>query len=118
MFVLCSLFEISFIHRLKGTSLGKVATDTGSFLKDIQLFDHLEFGVTNKEARMMPLSTRKLIETAFLSFLDAGIDYRGKNIGCYMAGIGYDMFTISGHVCFVSVLSGFTWADEAGGTGR
>ncbi|KAI0653728.1 ketoacyl-synt-domain-containing protein [Cubamyces menziesii] len=85
------------IHTLVGSGLGKVATDAGSFLKDVHLFDHLEFGVTNKDARMMPLSTRRLIETAFLSLVDSGIDYRGRNIGCYTAGVAFDMFSVSGH---------------------
>lgn len=47
---------------------------------------------------MMPLSTRRLVETAFQSLVDSGIDYRGKNIGCYTAGVAFDMFSISGHV--------------------
>ncbi|OBZ73412.1 putative polyketide synthase 22 [Grifola frondosa] len=85
------------IHTLKGNGLGQCLTDTGSFLKDIHLFDYLEFGITSKDARLMPLSTRKLIETTFLSLVDSGIDYRGKNIGCYMAGVAFDMFAVSGH---------------------
>ena len=67
-------------------------------MKDIDLFDHLEFGVTAKDARLMPLSVRKLIEITFLSLCDSGIDYRGKNVGCYMSAVSHDMFSISGHV--------------------
>ncbi|KAI0768339.1 ketoacyl-synt-domain-containing protein [Trametes elegans] len=85
------------IHTLVGRGVGKCITTTGTFLKDVHLFDPLEFGVTNKDARMMPLSTRRLVETAFLSFLDSGIDYRGKNIGCYTSGVSLDMFSVSGH---------------------
>ncbi|KAI0364111.1 ketoacyl-synt-domain-containing protein [Pilatotrama ljubarskyi] len=85
------------IHGLVGSGLGKCATETGTFLKHVHHFDHLEFGVTSKDARMMPLSTRKLIEVAFLSLLDSGIDYRGRNVGCYTAGVAFDMFSISGH---------------------
>ncbi|KAH9886258.1 ketoacyl-synt-domain-containing protein [Cubamyces lactineus] len=85
------------IDMLVGNGLGKVATDKGSFLKDAHLFDSIEFGVTSKDARMMPLSTRRLIETAFLSLVDSEIDYRGKNIGCYTAGVAFDMTSICGH---------------------
>ncbi|OBZ65510.1 putative polyketide synthase 2 [Grifola frondosa] len=83
--------------RLRGDALGHIITDTGAFLKEIERFDYLEFGVTSKDARLMPLSTRKLIETTFVSLIDSGIDYRGKNIGCYMAGVAHDMFSVSGH---------------------
>lgn len=83
--------------------MGKCATDTGTFLKDVHLFDHLEFGVTNKDARMMPLSTRRLVETAFQSLVDSGIDYRGRNIGCYTAGVAFDMFSVSGHVRVITL---------------
>lgn len=84
--------------RLKGTALGQIITDSGAFLKDIDLFDPVEFGISNKDARMMPLGTRKLIETTFLALLDSGIDYRGRNVGCYMSAVAHDMFSISGHV--------------------
>lgn len=83
---------------MKGRGLGQVVADTGTFLKEIESFDFLEFGITAKDARAMPVSTRKLIETSFLALLDSGIAYRGQNIGCYMAGIAHDMVAISGQV--------------------
>lgn len=46
----------------------------------------------------MNISTRKLIEQTFLALLDSSIDYRGKNIGCYMAGVAHDLWMISGEV--------------------
>ena len=58
----------------------------------------MEFGVTVKDARLMPLGVRKLIETTFLSLCDSGIDYRGKNVGCYMSGVAHDICSTSGHV--------------------
>ncbi|KAI0944350.1 Type I Iterative Polyketide synthase (PKS) [Taiwanofungus camphoratus] len=85
------------IQTLKGNGIGQVLTDTGAFLKDAHLFDHVEFGVSSKDARVMSLSIRRLIETTFLSLLDSGIDYRGRNVGCYMAGVAHDMFALSGH---------------------
>ena len=84
--------------RIKGRAVGQVITNTGAFLKDVDLFDHMEFGVTAKDARAMPLGVRKLLETAFLSLCDSGIEYRGKNIGCYMAAITHDIISVSGHV--------------------
>lgn len=83
---------------IRGTSVGRVIADTGAFLKDIDAFDFLEFGITTKDARLMPVSTRKLLELSFLSLQDSGIDYRGKNIGCFMSGVAHDWFSISGHV--------------------
>ncbi|KAH9840927.1 ketoacyl-synt-domain-containing protein [Rhodofomes roseus] len=85
------------IHAIKGNGVGQIVTDTGAFLKDISLFDHVEFGITSKDARLMPLGTRKLIETTFLALLDSGIDYRGGNVGCYMSGTAQDVFSVSGH---------------------
>ena len=43
----------------------------------------------------MAVSTRKLIELSFLALLDAGIDYRGKNIGCYASATAFDMQSIA-----------------------
>ncbi|KZT25643.1 hypothetical protein NEOLEDRAFT_1178119 [Neolentinus lepideus HHB14362 ss-1] len=82
---------------LRGNALGRVVPDTGSFLKDLNLFDYFEFGITGRDAHLMPVSTRKLIETTFLSLVDSGIDYRGKNVGCYMSGVAHDLFAVSGH---------------------
>ena len=72
--------------------------NTGSFLKDIQLFDYLEFGVTKKDATAMPLTGRKLVESAFLALLDSGIDYRGNNVGCFMSGVSHDLTAMGGYV--------------------
>ncbi|CCM04656.1 uncharacterized protein FIBRA_06840 [Fibroporia radiculosa] len=88
-------FNIEFI---RGDGIGQVHTNTGAFLKDVNLFDYLEFGATAKDAHLMPVATRKLIESSFLSLLDSGIDYRGRNIGCYMSGTAHDIFSISGHL--------------------
>ncbi|KAF8200274.1 polyketide synthase [Pholiota molesta] len=59
------------------------------------LFDHVEFGITAKDAKNMSLSTRKLIEHSFLALLDSGINYRGRNIGCYMSATSFDMQGVS-----------------------
>ncbi|TFK49005.1 polyketide synthase [Heliocybe sulcata] len=85
------------IEHLRGNALGRVVPDTGSFLKNLSLFDYFEFGITGRDAHLMPVSTRKLIETTFLSLVDSGIDYRGKNVGCYMSGVAHDLYAVSGH---------------------
>lgn len=78
---------------------GRIGTKFGSFLKNVSMFDHLEFGVTSKDARAMSLSTRKLLELSFDALLDSGIDYRGRNVGCYMSGVAFDILTIADPVC-------------------
>jgi len=75
-----------------------VVATHGAFLKDSDLFDHIEFGISSKDARMMAVGTRKLIELSFLALLDSGMDYRGKNIGAYMASVAHDPWMISGEV--------------------
>lgn len=82
--------------------MGQIVTNHGSFLKDVALFDHLEFGITSKDAKSMALSTRKLVEHAFLALHDSGIDYRGRNVGCYMSGVSFDSTTIADAVRFQS----------------
>jgi acyl transferase domain-containing protein len=78
-----------------GPGLGHTVSQKGSFLKDVPLFDHVEFGITAKDAKNMSLSTRKLIEHSFLALLDSGINYRGRNIGCYMSATSFDMQGVS-----------------------
>lgn len=73
--------------------------ERGSFLKDLSLFDAVEFGITTKDARAMAVSTRKLIELAFLSLLDSGIEYRARNVGCFMSGVAFDLMNIADPVC-------------------
>lgn len=67
-------------------------------MKGLDEFDYLEFGVSSKDARLINISTRKLIEQTFLALLDSSIDYRGRNIGCYMAGVAHDLWMLSGEV--------------------
>ncbi|KAF8166303.1 thiolase-like protein [Mycena galopus ATCC 62051] len=74
------------IEAWKGSGLGQIAVEKGSFLKDIDLFDHVEFGISSRDANAMAPVTRKLLETSFLALLDSGIDYRRRLIGCYMSG--------------------------------
>ncbi|KAK0504545.1 putative polyketide synthase [Armillaria luteobubalina] len=75
------------IDAWKGTNQGQIHVENGAFLKDIDYFDNVEFGIPNKVARAMAPSTRKLIEHAFLALLDSGIDYRSRDVGCFMSGV-------------------------------
>ncbi|KAF5345622.1 hypothetical protein D9758_015137 [Tetrapyrgos nigripes] len=78
-----------------GPNVGKISTQKGSFLKDIELFDNVEFGVSLKDARAMAPATRKVLEHSFLALYDSGIDYRAQNVGCPNAGSTYDILTVA-----------------------
>jgi len=43
----------------------------------------------------MPVSARKLLELSFLALLDSSIDYRTRNIGCFMSGINFETLQLS-----------------------
>ena len=94
-------------HRLQGSEPGRVVLERGSFLKSIDAFDYLEFGITHKDALSMSPSTRKLLELSFLSLLDSGIPYRGKNIGCFAAGIIHDVLALGDAVSHTYTIFGY-----------
>ncbi|KZO98150.1 hypothetical protein CALVIDRAFT_526415 [Calocera viscosa TUFC12733] len=75
------------IEQWFGKNMGQISTRVGNFLKNPTQFDHIEFGISLKDATALSPSSRKLIELAFLALQDAGIDYRGKRMGCFMSGI-------------------------------
>ncbi|KAF5355374.1 hypothetical protein D9757_013348 [Collybiopsis confluens] len=83
------------VESWRGNNAGQVSATTGSFLKDIDQFDHVEFGVSTKDARAMAPATRKLIETSFLALLNSGIEYRRRNVGCYMSGTSIELLNVS-----------------------
>jgi hypothetical protein len=47
---------------LQGNALGQVLAKNGSFLKRLDLFDHVEFGVSAKDAQYLAVAARKLVE--------------------------------------------------------
>lgn len=103
---MCVYVSLDFIKSsnessLRGYGLGQIKVDTGSFLKNISAFDYVEFGVTSKDAKAMSVSTRKLLELAFLSLLDSGIDYRGQDVGCFMSAVDFDILSIASQVSFI-----------------
>ncbi|KAJ6466074.1 putative polyketide synthase, partial [Mycena vitilis] len=83
------------IEAWKGAGLGQIAVERGSFLKGIDLFDHVEFGISSRDARAMAPVTRKLLEQCFLALLDSGIDYRKQSVGCYTSGNSIDLTNVA-----------------------
>ncbi|KAK7041958.1 hypothetical protein VNI00_008940 [Paramarasmius palmivorus] len=83
------------IETWHGSGLGHINVRKGSFLKGIDTFDNLEFGISQTDAQLMAPVTRKLIETCFLALLDSGIDYRARNVGCYTSGNSFDLTSVS-----------------------
>ncbi|KAJ6455209.1 hypothetical protein C8R45DRAFT_846044, partial [Mycena sanguinolenta] len=58
----------------------------GAFLKHHDKLDAVTFGISPKDARVMPFTARRLLELSFEALSDSGIDYRGRQIGCFMSG--------------------------------
>ncbi|KAJ6457120.1 hypothetical protein C8R47DRAFT_995908, partial [Mycena vitilis] len=58
----------------------------GAFLKNFKSFDYVSFGISQKDARIMPFAARRLIEITFKALLDSGIDYRNQPVGCFTSG--------------------------------
>ncbi|KAJ7638204.1 putative polyketide synthase [Roridomyces roridus] len=83
------------IETWRGYGLGRISVETGSFLKDIDEFDHVEFGISSRDARAMAPASRKLLEQCFLALLDSGIDYRKQHIGCYTSGNSIELSNVA-----------------------
>ncbi|KAJ7364509.1 hypothetical protein DFH08DRAFT_1073196 [Mycena albidolilacea] len=60
--------------------------EQGAFLKNAASFDHISFGISARDARVMPYSARRLMELSLHALADSGIDSRGQKIGCFMSG--------------------------------
>lgn len=61
----------------------------------MDMFDHVEFGISAKDAAGLSLGTRKLIELSFLALLDSGIDSRSANVGCYASSVNHGFRALS-----------------------
>ncbi|KAF7358664.1 Polyketide synthase [Mycena sanguinolenta] len=68
----------------------------GTFLKNHDGIDLTAFGISIKDARVMPFATRRLMELSFEALADSGVDYRRQKVGCFMTGSGN--FEVSGAV--------------------
>jgi acyl transferase domain-containing protein/NADPH:quinone reductase-like Zn-dependent oxidoreductase/NADP-dependent 3-hydroxy acid dehydrogenase YdfG/acyl carrier protein len=69
---------------------GKISVRKGGFIKDIDKFDNLFFGISPVEATQMDPQHRILLEVVYEAFEDGGIrieDISGESIGVYM-GMG------------------------------
>ena len=69
-------------------SCSPVPPTRGTFLKQINRFDNVEFGIGDKDGTSLATVTQKLVELSFLAMQDAGIEYRGKKMGSFMCGTG------------------------------
>ncbi|OSX62596.1 hypothetical protein POSPLADRAFT_1055969 [Postia placenta MAD-698-R-SB12] len=83
------------VEAWKGKNRGEIRVNGGSFLKDIDLFDNVEFGISARDARSMAPATRKLIEQCFLALVDSGIDYRTRNVGCFTSGTNLELTNVA-----------------------
>lgn len=92
---LSSLLRLTWFVRWQGNGIGTIRVDRGSFLKNIDMFDNVEFGVSHRDAKAMSPATKMLLEQCFLALLDSGIDYRTKNIGCYTSGTSIELTNVS-----------------------
>ncbi|KAJ6494580.1 polyketide synthase [Mycena sanguinolenta] len=77
----------------QGSHLGQVLPQEACFLKDINLFDHFEFGISSKDTASLGVATRKLVEHSFLALLDSGIDSRSRNVGTYTSAVAFDLLS-------------------------
>lgn len=93
------------LNEISGSSTepGKYVATLGGFVSNVNLFDPLEFGISQKEAQYLDPSLRLTLEAAhqvrdfltcirltvnvdsrFQALVDSGIDYRGSNTGVYL----------------------------------
>lgn len=56
----------------------------GGYMRDIDAFDPLLFGISPAEAAVMDPQQRKLLEVAFECMQDAGIELHGTNTGVFV----------------------------------
>ncbi|KIJ63457.1 polyketide synthetase [Hydnomerulius pinastri MD-312] len=66
---------------------GKYHTTKSGFISGIDQFDHLEFGISAKEAAHFDSAIRLTLEAAHAALQDSGIDYRGSNTGVFFGNL-------------------------------
>lgn len=81
------------------TRAGKIATRRGGFLRGIDGFDPLFFGISPGEARHMDPQQRLMLELAWEALADAGIppsSLRGRSIGVFIGAMWTDYAAVLG----------------------
>ncbi|KAG6329538.1 hypothetical protein ID866_9551, partial [Astraeus odoratus] len=66
---------------------GKYHCTKAGFINGIDQFDHLEFGISAKEAAHFDPAIRLTLEVAHAALQDSGIDYRGSNTGVFFGSL-------------------------------
>ncbi|KAI6009612.1 putative nonribosomal peptide synthetase [Pisolithus orientalis] len=66
---------------------GKYHCTKAGFINGIDQFDHLEFGISAKEAAHFDPAIRLTLEAAHAALQDSGIDYRGSNTGVFFGNL-------------------------------
>ncbi|KAH7909125.1 putative nonribosomal peptide synthetase [Hygrophoropsis aurantiaca] len=66
---------------------GKYNCTKAGFISDIDQFDHLEFGISAKEAAHLDPAIRLTLEAAHSALQDSGIDYRGSKTGVFFGNL-------------------------------
>ena len=64
---------------------GKVVTDRGGFLHDVDMFDASAFGISGREAEEMSQEQRWLLKVAHQALDDSACVYRGTDMGVFVA---------------------------------
>ncbi|EIW85666.1 ketoacyl-synt-domain-containing protein [Coniophora puteana RWD-64-598 SS2] len=71
----------------QGDEPGKYHCAKAGFINGIDQFDHLEFGISSKEAAMFDPAIRLTLEASQAALQDSGIDYRGSNTGVFFGNL-------------------------------
>ncbi|KAI6142295.1 putative nonribosomal peptide synthetase [Pisolithus thermaeus] len=66
---------------------GKYHCTKAGFINGIDQFDHLEFGISAKEAAHFDPAIRLTLEAVHAALQDSGIDYRGSNTGVFFGNL-------------------------------
>lgn len=86
-------FDISKYLDTDVSGVGKIYTDRGGFLDDIESFDYDFFNISESEAIAMDPQQKVILEVAYEAFSNAGYDkksIKNKEIGVFIGQMSYD----------------------------